>query len=637
MCGICGIVSFTDKDIDENLLGRMGSLLHHRGPDENGIYNKGRVGLSHYRLSIIDLSGGHQPMGNEDGSLWITYNGEIYNHLELRRELQQKGHKYATKSDTETILHAYEEYGPDVVNRLRGMFAFAIWDEKKSRLFCARDRFGIKPFYYYESNEKFVFASEIKAVLEDDSIQREMNIDSLPEYLFFGYPTQGRSMFENVSVLPPGHTLTINGSKTELHQYWDVPEHVSDESLPQEHYENELERLLSESVRMHLMSDVPLGVFLSGGVDSSLIAAMAGRDLNNELNTFSVGYDDKHNSELPYAKIVSEYLNTKHHEITISCRDFAENLPRLIWQEDEPIVFSSSVPLYMVSKLASEHVKVVLSGEGSDEIFAGYPKYAYTMFNSNMMKWYKSLTPEFMRNSLIRPLLDNMPMPLKYKKKLRHTFFFYSPEVEDIYINNFFPGIRPEEQKRVLSSMFNERIAGKDSVKGLIQYFNECPGTDFVSKVLYMDQKSYLLELLMRQDAMSMATSIESRVPFLDHKVVEYGATIPYKMKISGFEGKVILKKIAEKYLPNSIVYRKKMGFPTPMSSWFRNELSSNVSEILLGSRSRSRNMYDYNYIEAMLKKNNDGVIDWTEQIWRLVNLELWIRTFIDRDDNVRF
>lgn len=638
MCGIFGVLPHNDNyQLDESRILEMSRIIDHRGPDDNGVYCNGHIGLAHYRLSIIDLSGGHQPMSNEDGSLWIVYNGEIYNHLELRRDLERAGHRYRTKSDTETILHAYEEYGHEAVNRLQGMFAFAIWDAGRKQLFCARDRMGIKPFYYYADNDKFIFASEIKAIVEDAGISRELCVDSLPEYLFFGYPTGGRTMYEGINALMPGHTLTVSGAGMKINQYWDVPESASETGRSEESYVQELDTLLQETVSSHLMSDVPLGVFLSGGLDSSLIAAMASRKTGRGLNTFSVGYDNRQHSELPFAERVSEHVGTHHHDLVISSDDFAENLPRLIWHEDEPIVFSSSVPLYLISKMAKEHVTVVLSGEGSDEIFAGYPKYAYTMLNYRMGRVYETLVPGALRRNIFRPLAKSIPLPLKFRKKLQHTFLFFDATIEDLYINNFFPGIRPEEQGSVLSEGMRERISGISSVRGLLEYYNQCPSEDFLSRMLYVDQKSYLLELLMRQDAMSMATSVESRVPFLDHKLIEYAATIPAGMKLSGTNGKKILKRVAEKYLPKDIIYRKKMGFPTPLAAWFRNEFKGKVEELLLGGRTRERGMFDCAYISTMLRRNYEGQIDWTEQIWRLVNLELWLRIYIDGESDVRF
>ena len=635
MCGICGIYQYNHLPVERNDLLRMAEILHHRGPDDSGVFCRQSVGIGHKRLSIVDLARGHQPMSNKDKMIWIVFNGEIYNHPQLKPLLEQKGYHYETSSDTETILHLYEEYGIDAVHKLRGMFAFAIWDSRKKLLFCARDRLGIKPFNYYADETCFIFASEIKAILEHPAVSRECNFSALPEKLFFGYSTDDQTMFKGVKTLLPGHYLTLSGDKFTIQSYWDVPPVNKDREV--QPTQEALESLLKESIRIHLMSDVPIGVFLSGGVDSSLIAAMTQQELGDGLNTFSVGYKEAADSELPFARIVGKHLKTKHHEVFIDHNDFAEYLPKLIWHEDEPIVFPSSVPLYLVSKLAQKHVKVVLSGEGADEIFAGYPKYAFTLLNHRLQEKYESFCPAGIRDNMIRPLLKHLPLPLKYRKKFSHSFFFFSPEIDDIYINNFFSGFRPKEQLKILSDETKNRIGSIVPARGLLALFDKYQSDDFLSRILYMDQKTYLLELLMRQDAMSMATSIESRVPFLDHKVVECAVDISKSNKINGLKGKVILKMIADKYLPHEIVHRKKMGFPTPLAGWFRNEFSEHVDNLLLSPRTVERNIFQVDYVRHMLKQNREKKVDWTDQIWRLVNLELWFRIFIDQESSVSF
>ncbi len=386
MCGIAGFVNLRHAAASLADLRRMTDVISHRGPDGHGVHEDGIAFLGHRRLSIIDVAGGSQPMSNEDGSIWISFNGEVFNHAALRPELEQAGHHYVTRCDTETIVHAYEQYGPDCVNRFRGMFAFAIWDAGRRRLFCARDRLGIKPLYYFSTGDVFVFASEIKALLRHPDVHAELEESLIPEYLAFGYTSGDRTLFRGIRKLMPGHTLTLDAGTghIEIRRYWDVPEPGAPEEKSDEEWIRECRQRLEETVRMRLMSDVPLGMFLSGGVDSSAIAALMKRMRTEPVKTFAVGYQESAYSELSYARQVSDAIGTDHHEVVVGMEDFFNALPRLVWHEDEPIAWPSSVSLYFVSKLASEHVKVVLTGEGSDELFAGYHRYQHYLFNR---KW----------------------------------------------------------------------------------------------------------------------------------------------------------------------------------------------------------------------------------------------------------
>ena len=656
MCGICGIVNYDNNEhVEKTLISRMCDVMRHRGPDDEGIYISNpesqihnlqsqlrtpnselrklpvSIGLGHRRLSIVDLSGGHQPMGNEDGTVWIVYNGEIYNHLELRHELVARGHHYKTNSDTETIVHLYEEFGEECVQRLRGMFAFAVWDESQQKLFCARDRLGIKPFYFWRNDERFLFASEIKCILEDSRIERRPNYSAFSEYFLFGYLSNNKTLFQNVFSLPPGNTATIKDGKLTIRKYWDVEPANHDFRTEKEWRDSCLE-LLENSVKARLMSDVPLGVFLSGGVDSSAIAAIMNRHMKDPLMTFSVGYSEAGVSELNYAETVAKHLNTDHHKVLMPADDFWDSIPSLIWHEDEPITWPSSVALYFVSKLASEHVKVVLTGEGADELFGGYERYLLTLWNIKIGRIYESLVPEFIRNGVVAPFLDRLPMPLYLKRKVKHTFLNYPTKIENIYCDNFLSTFSEVSQRDMFAEKTITKMNETNPYASVMNAFNSRNGFSFLDKLLYTDQKTYLVELLMKQDNMSMATSLESRVPFLDHTLVEFAASVPPEYKIKGFSGKKILKDAVESLLPPEIIHRTKMGFPTPIKSWFKGRLKGKIENVLLDQRTLQRGIFKPEFINKIVSDNSSGRADNTDRIWCLLNFELWYRIFFEND-----
>ncbi|HEX8818125.1 MAG TPA: asparagine synthase (glutamine-hydrolyzing) [Terriglobales bacterium] len=627
MCGICGIY-YTDNDprVDSAVLTAMNARIAHRGPDDEGFFVEGNVGLAMRRLSIVDVQTGRQPIANEDENLWLVYNGEIYNHRELRADLQARGHRYRTRSDTETILHLYEEYGTDCVNHLRGMFAFAIWDKLARRLFIARDRLGIKPLYYWHNNGTFLFASEIKSILSYPGVQPTFNRSTLAEYLAFGYVTGPETMFSGVHNLLPGHTLKLGeDDNLAIHQYWDLPIADVGTSRPKAFYVGKYREMLEESVSSHLMSDVPLGVFLSGGLDSSVIAALTAKISGRQIETFSVGYAESAFSELPSARQVAEHIGSSHHEVRIGREGFFEVLPQLIWYEDEPIAWPSSVSLYSVAKLARESVKVVLTGEGSDETLAGYARYPWTLRNVQMDSVYRALTPALIRG-LVRKGIDRSPLPAGIHRKLAHTFLARNGgEWSSFYFDNFYSAFSAKDQ----SLMLNGQVSSTgDAYAGPLRYWDKSTG-DLLHRLLYVDIKTYLVELLMKQDQMSMAASLESRVPFLDHKLVEFTAEIPVAYSINGLTGKSILKAAASDLLPASIIHRRKMGFPTPWASWLAAELP-NIESILLSQRARSRGLFKDEAIRALLAEHRAGHRDHSTRIWRLLNLELWQRVFID-------
>jgi asparagine synthase (glutamine-hydrolysing) len=626
MCGISGFIKTGPAAGSAADLRHMLDEIRHRGPDGHGIHEDGTAFLGHRRLSIIDVAGGHQPMSNESGSVWITFNGEIFNHAALRPDLERAGHRYVSRCDTETIVHAFEEYGQSCVEKFRGMFAFAIWDAAQQTLFCARDRLGIKPLYYYEGDNFFAFASEIKALLRHPRISAQFEEALLPEYLTFGYVSSDATLFKGIRKLMPGHTLTVSAKTgaVQIKRYWDVPEPSSVERKSDEAWIRECRERLEQTVQMRLMSDVPLGMFLSGGVDSSAIAALMKRMRTEPVKTFAVGYQEAAYSELSYARHVSEAIGTDHHEIVIGPDDFFNALPRLIWHEDEPISWPSSVSLYFVSRLASEHVKVVLTGEGSDELFAGYYRYQHYLFNRRWADIYK-FVPSLVRDGLRRYVDGSSLFSADFRRKLQHTFIGRDLNVESLQLDNFYGAFSGAERAAMLSSHSGDL---QNPYKGYMSYWNSRTGS-VLSQMLYADQKTYLVELLMKQDQMSMACSIESRVPFLDHPFVEFASRVPEHLKIQGKTGKFIVKRAVEDLLPHDIIYRPKMGFPTPLRQWFRDTKCEPLFRQLLDRKGFMAEYLNLDYVQDLIGRQRSGTDDATDRIWRLLNLHVWGDIFL--------
>ena len=629
MCGICGIF-FTDRDwhVHGDVLAGMNRRIVHRGPDDEGFFLEENVGLAMRRLSIIDVKTGHQPLANENHDVWIVFNGEIYNHAELRTGLEAKGHRYRSCSDTETIVHLYEEYGRDCVKHLRGMFAFAIWDRRKRVLFAARDRLGIKPFYYRWDGKAFLFGSEIKTILAYPGVAAEFNRGTLAEYLAFGYITGAETMFAGIRKLMPGHTLELSEhGEPEIDRYWDLATDVDQEVRPREYYVKTYRELLEAAVESHLMSDVPLGMFLSGGLDSSAVAALATKIRGDQIKTFAVGYGEEAFSELGYAREVAAHIRSDHHEVRLSREEFFESLPRLIWHEDEPIVWPSSVSLYSVARLAREQVTVVLTGEGSDETLGGYTRYAWTLMNYRMDHAYRSVTTDGLRR-FIRKTIHSGPLSAKLQRKLEHTFLVRDGNSwPSFYYDNFFSAFAAAEQSQLLTP--GALADAGNAYAGSMEAWERSHG-DLLHRLLYADINSYLIELLMKQDQMSMAASLESRVPFLDHVLVEFTARIPAQYSIHGMAGKFILKQAVEELLPKSIVYRQKMGFPTPWETWLAGPQLDDLERLLLESRSTERGLFRPQAVKQIFAEHRSNVRDHGNRIWRLLNLEIWQRGMID-------
>jgi asparagine synthase (glutamine-hydrolysing) len=633
MCGICGIAipQGVNQDVDATTLVRMHDSLMHRGPDDGGVHIDGAVGLGHRRLSIVDLAGGHQPMSNEDGSVWITYNGEVYNHRDLRPLLEDRGHVYQSNCDTETIIHLYEEKGPRAVEELRGMFAFAIWDRARRRLVLARDRLGIKPLYYTLSDDGVIcFASEIKALIEARAVRAELNYDAMADYAANRSTSGEETLFRGVKRLLPGHTLVWTDGRIEIERYWDVSFAKPLDRSSDEQYIDEFSELFRESVRLRLMADVPLGMFLSGGIDSSAIVAVMSEMVAEPIKTFSVAFEDRKANELEYARMAARAFGTDHHEIIVSPQQFFDVLPALVYQEDEPIAHPSSIPLYFVSKLASRHVKVVLTGEGSDEMLAGYDKYRKTVFNIALGRRYHGIVPATIRRLIERTILS-LTGGSRIRQKLSRTFLCLSPEIEDIYFDNFSVFSRAMQQ-RLFTADARDRMTQRDPYLAPLTLIGETASDQLLDQLLAADLKTYLHELLMKQDQMSMAASIESRVPFLDHKLVEFAARLPVNMKLRGLTTKYILRKSMADRLPNEILTRPKMGFPVPIESWFRGQLSHVVDEYVLNARALERNIFNPGFVRELVARHRAGE-NHSERLWALINFEIWQRRFLDGED----
>jgi len=628
VCGIAGIVHFDPREtVDATRVRRMTDALRHRGPDGEGRWIEGPVGLGHRRLAIVDVSGGAQPMTNEDGSVLIVHNGETYNHPTLRPELEAMGHRYRTRSDTETILHLYEEKGESCVERLRGMFAFALWDRREGRLLLARDRLGIKPLYYALTERELLFASEIKAILAAGPLRAELDESVLPEFLANRFVAGEGTFFRGVRKLLPGRTLTWSLERGfRMRRYWSLPAAPAEPRASFREEASIVRSRLEEAVRIHLMSDVPLGLFLSGGIDSTGIAALAARMVGGPLRTFAVGFAEKDANELAYARLAADAVGAEHREVVVGAGQFFGALPRLVWHEDEPIAFPSSVPLHFVSRLAAEHVKVVLTGEGADELFLGYNRYRVTGWNERLGAAYGAVVPRGLRDAAGRLI---GALPARARRYASRTFLALGPGPRGLFYENF--AVFSEARRRSLLSDSGGPGAPDPYAEGL-RCYQAAAGTS-LQKMSHADLQTYLVELLMKQDQMSMAASIESRVPYLDHEFVEYVAALPPDLKLRGLRTKAVLREALKGQIPREILARRKMGFPVPLGRWFRDPSSSLVREVVLGPRAMRRGLFDRPAVQRLAAEHRSGADDHADRLWLLLNLEIWLRVFIDGED----
>ena len=613
--------------VDETRLKRMRDVLRHRGPDGEGLLIDGPVGLGHRRLAIVDVAGGQQPMTNEDGNVWITYNGEIYNHAALRPSLELRGHRYRTRSDTETIVHLYEELGERCVERLQGMFAFAVWDRARRRLLLARDRLGIKPLYYAFTERELLFASEIKAILAALTTRPALNEAILPEFLATRFVAGEETFFRGVRKLLPARTLSWTpGEGIRQRRYWQLPAPTENGAGSFHAHGRDVRERLETAVGSHLMSDVPLGLFLSGGIDSSGLAALMAPMVRGPIHTFAVGLSDPDYNELAYARLAARAVGAEHREVLVSGAEFFDALPRLVWHEDEPIAFPSSVLLYFVSRLARDHVKVVLTGEGADELFLGYNRYRVTAWNDRLGRPYGSLVPAELRRTL-RGMIETAPRPLR--RYAERTFLTLSPDPRALFYENFavFPTIL---QERLLADP--SLLAARDPYgEGLSCY--EAAGGGTLERMSSADLQTYLVELLMKQDQMSMAASIESRVPFLDHVFVEHAAAIPARFKLRGWRTKAVLREALRDRVPRPILTRRKMGFPVPVGRWLQGRFWPVVDELVLGPRALERKLFAPAALRRIAEEHRTASGAHGDRLWLLANLEIWQRIFLDGDD----
>lgn len=629
MCGICGKINLNGEPVDEALLRRMNASLVHRGPDDEGIYLKGSVGLGHRRLSIIDLSpAGRQPMCNEDGTVWIVFNGEIYNFQELRQDLLGKGHVFRSKSDTETIVHLYEQYGEDCPGYLRGMFAFAIWDERDCSLFLARDRIGKKPLYYYFDGKMFCFGSEIKAILADRQIERTPDLTAIHHYLTYQAVPSPWTAFTGVRKLPPAHYLHLRKGNAELHRYWKLS-YLPKYCMTEDEVKGQIIERLKEAVRIRLVSDVPLGAFLSGGIDSSAIVALMAGMMKEPVKTFSIGFKEKAYNELRYARMIAGRYKTDHTEFIVEPKA-VDILPKLVWHYNEPFADASAIPTYYVSKLAREHVAVILNGDGGDENFAGYGRYALNAFSEKARRFIPTALVQAMKPLLARLSHGENPNSFFWRLKRFSQVYTLSPELRNAYMLCHFMA---DMKSDLYTEAFREEVSATDSFDLLLTNFREAGADNLLERTLYCDVMMYLPEALMvKVDVASMANSLEARSPFLDHEFMEFVARIPSEMKLKGRSTKHILKQALRGILPDEVLFREKMGFGVPLDFWFRNELKDMAYDTLLDKRAMGRGYFRKEYIQKMLDEHVAGKWNWQYHIYNLLMLELWHRQFIDGD-----
>ena len=628
MCGIAGIVHADPRyPIDLDLLGRMTMTLEHRGPDAQSVFGWRGAAFGHRRLSIIDLATGDQPVFNEDRTKAVVFNGEIYNYHELRSELEARGHRFATQSDTESIVHAYEEYGDRCVDHLRGMFAFAIWDDRERRLLLARDRIGKKPLYYTHDGERFAFASELKALLADPACKREIDLQALDDYFSLGAVQAPATIFRGVRQLPPAHLLVWKQG-VRIEEYWDVPTGPIEPKTEAQALEQFAE-IFGEAVRLRLMSDVPLGAFLSGGVDSSAVVAMMARLSRGAVVTTSVGFAERAFSEVEHARAVARTVRSDHSEVLIRPQA-ADILPKLVWHLDEPFADSSALPTYYVAKAARERVTVALSGDGGDEGFAGYQRrYGLNAWETRCRRWL----PGWVRTGILAPAGTMYPKADWLPRPLRARYFLQN--LGTTFERAYFADLslfRRDDKAALLSAELRKELNGHDSFTAFARHFTRVASLDPLRQLLYVDLKTWLAnDILVKVDRMSMANSLEVRSPLLDHKVIEFAATLPSDLKYRGRTSKYLLKRHLEGQLPRSVIHRAKHGFEMPVAAWLRGELREMGQELLLSPRALNRGYVVPSVVRRLWDGHQRGFEDHSTRLWALLVLELWHRTFVDR------
>ncbi len=632
MCGIAGLVHTDPRyPIDRELVARMTVCLAHRGPDAQGLHVWPGAAIGHRRLSIIDLTTGDQPIFNEDGTVGVILNGEIYNFQELRAELEGHGHRFATRSDTETIVHAYEQWGDVCVERLAGMFAFALWDDRERRLLLARDRVGKKPLYYVRDGERLIFASELKALLCDPGLKRELSLEALDTYFSLGAVQAPATIFREVEQLPPAHRLVWEQGRVRVTEYWDVP-HQPPTAQAERRALEVFATLLEEAVRARLVSDVPLGAFLSGGVDSSAVVEAMTRLSNGPVVTTSVGFTDQAFNELEHARAVARAVGSDHHEVVLEPRA-AEVLPRLVWHLDEPFADSSALPTYYVAKAARERVTVALSGDGGDEVFAGYQRrYGLNRIEVRLRRW----APAWLQAGVLAPLgrvypkADWVPRPLRARYLLQNLgTTFERAYFADLSI------FRSDEKALLLSPEFVSALGGHDPFVAFARHFGRVRGLDPLSQLLYVDLKTWLAnDMLVKVDRMSMAHGLEIRCPLLDHRIIEFAATVPSDLKYRGRVSKYLLKRHLDGRVPASAIHRRKQGFEIPLGRWLRSDLYGLAHDVLFSARAVGRGYVRPRRLRLLWDRHQRGIQDHSAQIWTVLMFEMWARTFLDASES---
>ena len=620
MCGINGIYDFRKREpVDEELLLRMRDVQEHRGPDECGVHIDGALGFGHRRLSIIDLASGQQPLTNEDGTVWITFNGEIFNHAELRNELVQKGHSFRTHSDTEVIVHLYEQEGVDCARRLRGQFAFAIWDAPHQRLFMARDQLGILPLHYAVNGGRIIFASEIKALLEDTSVARDIDLQALADYMTYDYVPAPRTIFAAIQKLPAGHSLVCERGEVSTSRYWSIQYQEDTESSEEEFLER-IEAKLAEAVKIRLMSEVPLGAYLSGGIDSSTIVALMSQVMDEPVKTFSIGFGEKDYDEVENARVVAKHFGTDHHELIVTS-ETKELLPRLVSQFDEPFADPSAIPTYYVSKMAREHVTVCLSGDGGDETFAGYTRY----LNARKAHAGKAFAvPAPLRAAVFGSLDNVLPRGVPGKHRALRASARTPAELYGI-VKGY---MHPSRRDGLLSPDVLATLASQRPYEIIQRLYEEAGDVDYVSRLQYIDTHSYLPDnILVKTDRTSMMSSLENRVPLLDHELMELVATTPVTLRIRGNEQKYALRKILKKYVPDEVLARRKQGFGVPLKHWFEQDWKEHTREALLDIDSFVRRYFNVNELQHLVEKHEAKRQNYATVLYRLLILEEWSRS----------
>jgi asparagine synthase (glutamine-hydrolysing) len=625
MCGICGILERHGAPVDDRTLDDMISVLRHRGPDGTGKFIDGEVGLGHLRLSIIDVEGGAQPIDNETGTLQVVFNGEIYNFVELREELEAFGHRFKTRSDTEVIVHAYEQWGKDCVRRFNGMFAFALWDASRRELFVARDHLGIKPLYYVDLGTRILFASEIKALLQDRECPRELDVEALSELFTFRYVPSPGTLFKKIYKLPPGHWMTVSTRGIETRRFWEwVPREQTERSEGE--LVEEYQALLEDAVRLQLRSDVPLGLFLSSGIDSGVLLAIMSKHSLGPVRAFTIGFEGgETGNEVDDARALAAMFGARHEFMTVTPEDYEKYYERYLWDLEEPVGNETAAAFYFVSKITSEHVKVALTGQGADEPWAGYKRHLGAKLSGSYSRLPAGVTES------VASLVTMVPG--RFERLKRGAVALGEPDVLTRFarIYSFFS----DDMKRQLfgDGLKNYLTASRHQPhEALRRLQRDVAGMDPLDQMLYIDTRSNLPDdLLMVGDKMSMANSLEARVPFLDYRLIEFIETLPSRMKLSGLTGKYLHKKALEKWLPKSVVWRKKKGFANPVEHWFRQRMRPFVEECLLAPDSACARYFDQRYIRRMLELDRDGKEQFRRHIYLLVSFELWHRRFLGR------